>query len=411
MPDTSTVVQGILNSTVAEATVRASTALERDQVQDGIRSSEAEVDSAGTWTDLPGATQPTVFGSFSVAFDDGQNVPSGLPDSFGTRAAVVTVSSTDPSELVGGVALLSGASVVCTLPSSIVNAEQLLAAVGEDLTCPAQTVAPVGSSITSMWAWGNSVDPSVDNRGLNEPGMTPEAIASFASEHGLTSVYLSTPWAADQGAIETWLSDTVDALHADGISVSALGGDSSWLDNPSLVAEWVTDARAAADFDAIELDVEPWAGVSNPDFGTITPAYVTLLNSAKAAAGPLPLGADLPWWLASTSYGSGTVFSALLPSLDTVAIVAFSDHVSGSDGIDALAGPAASQASVAGKPFTIGVETDTPAVAGGAQYTFYGDTESELEAATAQVGEAYQNTPGFGGVTVEHMLSWEALEQ
>ncbi len=265
------------------------------------------------------------------------------------------------------------------------------------------------SAITSMWAWGNSVDPAVDNRGLGQAALAPEALASFARQHGLTSVYLSVPWAANQGAIGTWLAESVGALHSVGIRVSALGGDASWLADPSLVAQWVTDARAAAPFDAVQLDVEPWAGQAQPDFSAITPAYVALLHAAKTAAGPLPLGADLPWWLTTVRSGGETVFDALLPSLDSVAIVAFADHAAGPDGVVALARPAAEAVSAVGKPFTIGVETDSSSVAGGPQFTFADDGEAALITETDAVGDAFASNPGFGGVTVEHLRSWIAL--
>ena len=274
---------------------------------------------------------------------------------------------------------------------------------------PSASAMPSPSTITGMWAWGNSVDPSADNRGLGQAALAPAALASFAHEHGLTSVYLSVPWAANQGAIGTWLADSVDALHAVGVQVSALGGDASWLANPSLVAQWITDARAAAPFDAVQLDVEPWAGQAYPDFATITPALVTLLQTAKSAAGPLPLGADLPWWLATVPSSAGTVFDTLLPELDSVAIVAFADHATGPDGIVVLAQPAADAAAAAGKPFTIGVETDTPEVAGGPQFTFADDGEAALVSATDAVRAAFASTTGYSGVTVEHLRSWIAL--
>ena len=264
-------------------------------------------------------------------------------------------------------------------------------------------------AITSMWAWGNAVDPSADNRGLGQAELAPAALASFAQAHSLTSVYLSVPWAANQGAIGTWLADSVDALHAVGVRVSALGGDASWLSNPALVAQWIADARAAADFDAVQLDVEPWAGQAQPDFATITPEFVALLHAAKTAAGALPLGADLPWWLTTVPSGDGTVFDALLPSLDSAAIVAFADHAGGPDGIVALATPAAAAVSAAGKPFTIGVETDTPEVAGGAPFTFADDGETTLVTETDAVRDAFAATTGYRGVTVEHLRSWITL--
>jgi hypothetical protein len=273
---------------------------------------------------------------------------------------------------------------------------------------PART-AP-HSAITTMWAWGNSVDPSADNRGLGQPGMAPRAVAGFAAKHSLRTVYLSTPWAADQGALGAWLSDTVDALHAKGIRVAALGGDAPWLDQPALAAQWIRDARAAAAFDAIQLNVEPWAGRPDLDYAATVPKFLDLLSVARTAAGPLQLGLDLPWWLTTKSYGAGTAFEAVLERVDSVAIVTFADHPDGADGIVALSSAAADAASARGTPFTIGLETDTPEIAGGSQYTFFDDGRAALESAARSVRTAFGQRPGYSGVSVEHLLAWKSLK-
>jgi hypothetical protein len=265
------------------------------------------------------------------------------------------------------------------------------------------------SAITTMWAWGNPIDPATDARGLGQPEFEPAALVAFAQEHGLRSVYLSVPWAANQGEFAAWLPEAVDALHAAGISVSALGGDAGWAAQPSLAAQWVSDALATASFDAIQFDVEPWAGVPDPDLGAIVSHYTAMLDAAENVADGVPIGADLPWWLAAKPYGSGTAFDAILAHLDSVAIVAFSDHAAGSDGIVALSQPAVVAASAAGVPFTVGVETDTPEVAGGAQYTFGDDSAAALETETALVRTSFSSTPGYSGITVEHLIAWRTL--
>jgi hypothetical protein len=265
------------------------------------------------------------------------------------------------------------------------------------------------SAISSMWAWGNPIDPSQDARGLGQPAFQPAALVSFAQARGLRSVYLSVPWAANQGQFAVWLPQAVDALHAAGISVSALGGDASWAGQPSLAAQWVSDALATASFDAVQFDVEPWAGRPDADLDVIVTQYTAMLEAAAQAAGDVPIGADLPWWLAAKPHGGGTAFGAIASHVQSVAIVAFSDHAAGSDGIIALSAPAVAEASTAGLPFTIGVETDTPEVAGGAQYTFGDDGSGALERETALVRAQFSSTPGYGGVTVEHLLAWRTL--
>jgi hypothetical protein len=276
-------------------------------------------------------------------------------------------------------------------------------------------VTPVNSAsaITGMWAWGNDVSPSDDFRGLGQPQFAPATLAAFAGDHGLRSVRLSVPWAADQGtAFATSLSQSVDALHAQGSEVAALGGDAGWVADPALAVQWMTAAHAVAAFDSVQLDVEPW---TSPDWPTDTAAiaqFVTMVAAAQSAAHSMgmQLGVDLPWWLADKPYAASTILDALLPHLDSVSIVAFADHASGDDGIISLSSPAAQQAAAAGVPFTIGVETDTPAVAGGSQYTFYDEGSAELEAAADTVRIAYSATPGYQGVVVEHYLSWLSLK-
>jgi hypothetical protein len=261
-----------------------------------------------------------------------------------------------------------------------------------------------------MWAWGNPIDPSVDPRGEGEPAFEPKALAAFAKAHKLRTVYLSVPWAADQGPFSGWLRSAVTALHGAGVTtVAALGGDPGWAQQPDLAATWATAALAAAPFDAIQFDVEPWVGATDDQLPGIVAQLAAMYDTA-AAASSVPVGADLPWWLAAKPSDTGsTLFDVLLPHVRSVAIVAFSDHASGDDGIIAIARPAATAAAAARIPFSIGVETDDPEVAGGPAATFGDDTASALEAQTALVRSAFGTTRGYAGVTVEHLLSWQAL--
>lgn len=299
-------------------------------------------------------------------------------------------------------AAVAGAALAAVIASSGVVATSAEAVV-------VSTEGSAPSAISSMWAWGNPIDPAQDARGLGQAALQPAALVSFAQAHGLHSVYLSVPWAANQGQFAVWLPQAVDALHAAGISVSALGGDAGWATQPSLAAQWVSDALATASFDAVQFDVEPWVGRPDSDLPTIVTQYTAMVDAASQAAGDVPIGVDLPWWLAAKPHGTGTAFGAILSHVQSVAIVAFSDHAAGSDGIIALAAPAAAEASTAGVPFTIGVETDTPAVAGGAQYTFGDDSAGVLEQEAALVRAHFGGSAGYDGVTVEHLIAWRTL--
>jgi hypothetical protein len=294
-------------------------------------------------------------------------------------------------------ALVIGGSLVAAAPATAVTQRV-------DATTPT-------SAITSMWAWGNPIDPATDARGEGLPQFEPQALADFAAAHHLRTVFLSVPWAADEGAFGVWLTDAVNALHAAGVTkVAALGGDPAWADDPSLAATWTSAALRAAPFDAVQFDVEPWVVSSDDQLPAVVAQLQAMYDAARAAAGSVPIGADLPWWLAAKPQPEGgTAFDALLPHLKSVAIVAFSDHADGTDGIVALAQPAAGAAAAKRIPFTIGVETDTPEVAGGAAATFGDDSAALLESETTKVRSQLSGLRGYGGVTVEHLLAWQDL--
>jgi hypothetical protein len=254
------------------------------------------------------------------------------------------------------------------------------AGVSEPVTTVCPDIEPVVDrrrltpTITSMWAWGNPVPAEEDARGLGEPAMAPAAIAKFAATRQLTDVRLSVPFASNQGAgIPQWVAGSVRALHQSGQRVTALGGDAGWVANPDLATQWMAAAHSVAPFDGVQLDVEPWT--AEPDWTTDQGAiaqYVLLVRQAQASAHGLGMtfGLDAPWWLATTPYQSGTALEALLPYVDSVSIVSYSDHADGMDGIIAQAWTAVTQTAAAHLPFTIGVQTSSDEIAGGAQYTF-----------------------------------------
>ncbi|AGW41325.1 hypothetical protein O159_12470 [Leifsonia xyli subsp. cynodontis DSM 46306] len=262
-----------------------------------------------------------------------------------------------------------------------------------------------------MWAWGNPIDKAVDERGMGQPAFQPSALSAFASAHQLKTVYFSVPWAADQGPFSAWLRSAVKALHGAGVTtVAALGGDASWASQPELAAAWTQSALTAAPFDAVQFDVEPWVNATDNQLPGIAGNLNNMYDAAAQAAEKVPIGADLPWWLAAKPAPSGgTLFGDLLSHLRSVAIVAFIDHAEGEDGIVTLARPAAAAASAAHIPFTIGVETDTPEVAGSANATFGDDSAAALEGQATIVRSRFSELSGYSGVAVEHLLSWKNL--
>ncbi|MFC0706972.1 hypothetical protein [Cellulomonas uda] len=266
------------------------------------------------------------------------------------------------------------------------------------------------SAVGSMWAWDNPVPQQDDARGRGYTPAAPAPLAAFAATRGLGRVHLAAPWAADEGPVGEWFGDAARALRAAGVAVGALGGDPGWLDQPALAATWADAALRSAGgaLDAVQLDVEPWtlpAWRTDPAPGAR--AWLAVLDATRAAV-DVPLGADAPWWLTTVPAPDepGTLLDAVLRRVERVVVVAFADHAEGADGIVALARPAVAAAQAAGVAWSVGVETDTPEVAGGAQFTFVDEGAAVLEREAALVASAF-DAPGC--VCVEHHRAWRRL--
>ncbi len=264
---------------------------------------------------------------------------------------------------------------------------------------------------TAMWVWDNPVDGAVDPRGTGYGPAEPAQLAAFVREHRLTTVHLSAPWASDEGPVAPWLTAAVDAVRAEGASVGVLGGDPPWLDQPQLAVQWMRAATHERAVTHVQLNVEPWTlpAWETDRSGSVT-RWLAMLDAVRAElpAG-VGLGVDVPYWLAWEPWGDGTVADAAMARADRVEVVAFVDHAHGPDGILALSADAVAAAVDAGLPFTVGVETDTPQVAGGAQWTFGDDGVEALDRETALVADALAGTPGYEGVAVQHYRTWRTL--
>lgn len=278
------------------------------------------------------------------------------------------------------------------------------------------TTARARSAITAMWAWDNPVNPADDERGRGYAPAAPDRLAAFAVAGELREVYLAAPWDATHGPVGAWFAEACGSLRGAGVEVSALGGDSAWLRDPSLVGRWLTDARAAASFDRVHLDLDPWAAPGwAHDRTAAMRGFLGLLDAARVAARPLPLDVTTPSWLAHAPFAESggapgtTMLDAVLARADRVSILALADHAHGPDGILALAGRAVRAAVAADRPFTIGVQTDPPEVAGGAQYTFFDEGPVALLRESAQVRGTLAGTPGYRGVAVAHHRAWRRL--
>ena len=264
----------------------------------------------------------------------------------------------------------------------------------------------------SMWLWENPVHATTDARGRGYAEADVDVVAGFARAHGLSTVHVATPWASGEGPVAAWLDEMSGALHGAGMTVSALGGDPSWLGDPSLAAQWTRDVAAARLVDHVQLSVEPW---TRPLWQTDRPKAVAQWHAVMdAVRAELPegmsLGIDAPAWLASTSSGPHlSLMDGVMSRADSVAIVAFRDVAEGPDGVLALSADARAEAAAAGVPYTIGLETDSPRVTGGPEYTFFDDGAAALEEQAHIIDDALGSDENYQGIAVERFRTWRDL--
>lgn len=336
-----------------------------------------------------------------------------------------TVPATAPS---GGAQLLNGVLVTSTLeephgmqiddPETAATWTPLSAARPPDAAPAGFAQPPAGEPATarttfgSMWVWDNSLTTDQDNRGTGYAAADPQTIVEFARQHNLRQVHIAAPWVSDEGPVAAWMDETTTALHDAGFEVGVLGGDPGWLEDPALAVTWALDAISTRPVDYVQLSLEPWTLPSwTTDRAGTVERWEATMDAVKAALpSGVTLSLDAPYWLATTpGPDSGTLFDAVLERADALTIVTFVDHAAEFDGIIALSAPARAAAGAAGVPYLVGLETDTPAIAGGAAFTFYDDGADALVREADLVAEALADDPLFGGVAVEHYRAWRSL--
>lgn len=278
------------------------------------------------------------------------------------------------------------------------------------------SAAGVRSAITAMWVWDNAVSPADDDEGRGYAPASPDRLAAFATAGELREVYLAAPSAGSEGPVAESFGETCRTLRAVGVELSALGGDVEWLAAPDLVEPWLADARRLGSFDRVQLAVEPW---SLPGWAAGKAAalaeLLALLDRTRSAGSGLPVDITVPWWLAHEPFtdlaapAGTTMLDAVLARADRVSILALADHAGGPDGILALTARAVRAAVAAGREFTIGVETCSPEVAGGAQFTFFDEGPVALLREAGLVHARLGEVKGYRGVAVSDHRAWRRL--
>lgn len=267
------------------------------------------------------------------------------------------------------------------------------------------TSRPTASAITAMWAWDNPVSPAEDPRGRGYAPAAADRLASFAQAGGLREVHVLAPSGIAPGPVDGWLADAVAALHDGGLTVSAVAGVRG------ATARWVQAVTDVAGFDRLQVAVMPWAP---PGEGGRTPAELgrSVVDALGVVVGEtgLPVDACVPWWFATEAApDGGTLLDPVLSVVDRVAVAVPAGHAEGPGGVLDLAEPAVQALVAAGRPFTIGVQTDPPELVDGSDRTFFDEGPVEFIRACGTIGDALADVPGFEGVAVKAHRAWRRL--
>jgi hypothetical protein len=162
------------------------------------------------------------------------------------------------------------------------------------------------SSKRATWIW--KTEEIVGNHDQIDQFVT------FAHRNGIGRVYIHiNPDISHQSMAH--LIRKCSTLSSDGIVVEALMGDAAWIHNPQaheslqVRLRWVADYQARYANEAqvllqgLHLDIEPWQldgwrGPEQPDLIREWLSCVQYLKSwAQTQQPPLPVAADLPFWL------------------------------------------------------------------------------------------------------------------
>lgn len=226
-------------------------------------------------------------------------------------------------------------------------------------------------------------------------------LAATVGDYGFERVYLYC-----EGGFDAKVKHAIAALRSRGIDVEALGGEPRWgTTQRKGLLEFVRSARRyqrsappAMRLAGIHLDVEPYdLPAWDRDPGAVSRSLLASMRSARRAAGPLPLSADIPYWY------DRPLARALIRATDATTIMAYRD--SAPEILDA----ARDEVEIAGRlgrKATVGVETDDVSPA---SVTFFQEGTGALVEAVGLIESDLAGEPGFGGVAVHHLESLQRL--
>jgi hypothetical protein len=251
---------------------------------------------------------------------------------------------------------------------------------------PAGAANAAAPSTRAMWLWSKPA---------------PAEVVTWAQAHGVREILAYTPAKPDL----TWLRDLRTRSAAAGISLAALGGEPAWTTQPAAAVSWVRTVTATGLFDAVHVDVEPYALAAwQTDRTRTAQSYVTMLDKLNTAT-TLKLEADVAFWYGEISLPKKlNLADEVLRTVDAVTVMSYRDTVAGVTGVGA---DFLRRGTAVHKPVRLGVETQPLTEC--AYCTFAEEGVTALDAALAGIEADSATNASFAGIAVHHYDSWRQL--
>ena len=291
------------------------------------------------------------------------------------------------------------ATVLAALALGVVSSADA-AQPGRAVTTARAVSAPVTAG-GSAWARGLWV--------WDQP--SAKTLVSFAASRGISDLFVSVPDRFTSSARLDWVRSVSRLAVKEGIRLQALGGDAGWIDDPAAALAWQRDALASGLFTGVHVDLEPWQHPAwDSDNASVVRGYLDVLRRLKAATA-LPFEADVSFWLWTLQTDDGTPLDrAVMAITDKVTIMSYRDTVTGDDSVTGVGARELATAAALGKPARLAVETnDLGSDPVAAKQTFFGSTETAVNAALTQIDAAEAGNGGYAGLAVHDYRGYQNL--
>ncbi|MEU7903628.1 hypothetical protein [Actinoplanes sp. NPDC049118] len=253
------------------------------------------------------------------------------------------------------------------------------------------TAAPPNTR--AMWLWGD--DPAAE-------------VVPWAVRHNISEIFVHVaPSVLTNGDLAR-LREMKTLADAQKIKLRALGGDPDWVNDHAAALAWQRAAMTTGLFTGIHLDVEPYLSDGwTTDLRATLTAYLKLLERMRAAAGTLPIEADVPFWLGEYKVGSRNLADEVLRRVNSVTVMSYRDTGTGVNSILSISQDWLARGRVAGKRVRLGAETGP--LADCPHCTFHEEGATRLGDELAKVDAATRRSAAFGGIAVHRYRTWRTL--